>query len=231
MKTLTQQNKVLKKYFKIELDISTAPNCPQDRELALIPSWKKIAPTYTDAVKEVFDSLKKERNFYNHIEGKIGSDRLRQTERKLRVTMPEILCVQLGQKHKGQSVEYVRKNYESNEVGLGAYEVGMILLLNSDVLTKYKDFWIDCAGDEYAPGADGDFSDAPIFKFSDGKVKFDDDWTARAYDKCGSASAFLPQSILDSCTLESFDSSTLESRVKNLEEDMEKVRSVLSILN
>jgi hypothetical protein len=46
------------------------------------------------------------------------------------------------------------------------------------------------------PDADGDFSNAPIFNFNDGKVKFNANWFDNANDKYGSVSAFVPKSLL-----------------------------------
>jgi hypothetical protein len=43
------------------------------------------------------------------------------------------------------------------------------------------------------PDADGDFSNAPLFYFNDGKVQFNAHWCDRAYELYGSASAFLSQ--------------------------------------
>lgn len=45
------------------------------------------------------------------------------------------------------------------------------------------------------PDADGDFSNAPIFNFNDGQVKFDDNWVDNANANYGSASAFVPKSL------------------------------------
>jgi len=47
------------------------------------------------------------------------------------------------------------------------------------------------------PEADGDFSKAPNFNFNDGKVKFDTNWVSNANDNYGSASGFVPKSLLD----------------------------------
>ena len=47
------------------------------------------------------------------------------------------------------------------------------------------------------PEADGDFSKAPNFKFNDGKVKFDTNWVNNANDNYGSASGFVPKSLLN----------------------------------
>jgi hypothetical protein len=45
------------------------------------------------------------------------------------------------------------------------------------------------------PDADGDFSNAPIFNFNDGKVKFNANWYDNANENYGSASAFLSKSL------------------------------------
>ena len=46
------------------------------------------------------------------------------------------------------------------------------------------------------PDADGDFSNAPIFNFNDGKVKFNANRVDNANDNYGSASGFVPKSLL-----------------------------------
>lgn len=50
-------------------------------------------------------------------------------------------------------------------------------------------------GGDNIPDADGDFSNAPIFNFNDGKVKFNANWFDNANDNYGSVSAFLPKSL------------------------------------
>ena len=47
------------------------------------------------------------------------------------------------------------------------------------------------------PEADGDFSNAPNFKFNDDKVKFDTNWVSNANDNYGSASGFVSKSLLN----------------------------------
>jgi hypothetical protein len=62
-----------------------------------------------------------------------------------------------------------------------------MLLTHPERLQHHDDLWIDCAGDEYDyPNADGQFGDS---SFSDlgGEVG------AGAFERCGSASAFLSQ--------------------------------------
>jgi hypothetical protein len=51
-------------------------------------------------------------------------------------------------------------------------------------------------GKNNSPDGDGDFSKSPYFKFNDGKVKFDTNDVDNANANYGSASGFLPKSLL-----------------------------------
>lgn len=48
-----------------------------------------------------------------------------------------------------------------------------------------------------SPNADGQFDNAPNFNFNDGKLKFDTNWVNNANENFGSASGFLPKSLLN----------------------------------
>ena len=170
-----------------------------------IPKWQTIAPIYGEAVQKVLDAIKKARNgkFYNYREGHLGPDRLRQsakTEKVFQTLGDEqkgydilVVAAQFGLRHRGRSVRRAREVMQVNESGLGAFAVGIMILTNPERLMNYYDLWIDCAGDEFAPDADGDFSGAPVFGFSGGKVKFVACWFDSAGEDYGSASAFLSQ--------------------------------------
>ncbi len=160
---------------------------------------------YVKELEEVFSALKKDRKggFKNSCKRKLGEEYLRQTKRTLakmrqivkRQPGSDILIVpaQFGLCHRGRAVRRVRKVFVRSEFGLGAFAVGVMLLTNPIRLNHFHDLWIDCAGDEYAPDADGDFSDAPLFYFRDGRVGFDAYWFGDANESYGSASAFLLQ--------------------------------------
>jgi hypothetical protein len=170
-----------------------------------IPRWQSVAETYEEAVQKVLDLIKKQRKgkFYNWREGKIGAQYLRQHERTVKKLGQfsdqqkgyDILVVacQFGLRHRGRSVRRAREVFTANEFGLGAFEVGCMLLTHPERLQHLDDLWIDCAGDEYAPAADGGFSDAPCFRFDGGRVEFDAHWFDDARSHYGSASASLPQ--------------------------------------
>ena len=81
----------------------------------------------------------------------------------------------------------------ANEFGLGAFASSIMVLTHPERLVQWEQLHVDCAGDEFSPGADGDFSSAPVFYFYDGKVEFSAYWCDHANRDYGSASAFLSQ--------------------------------------
>jgi len=170
-----------------------------------IPKWQSVAKTYNEAVEKVLELIKQQRKgkFYNWREGKLGKQYLRQHERtvkKLEALADQqkgydilVVAAQFGLRHRGRSVRRAREVFTANEFGLGAFEIGCMLLTHPERLQNYDDLWIDCAGNEYAPDAGGDFSSVPCFHFIDGRVKFGARWVAYPSDYSGSASGFLPQ--------------------------------------
>ena len=169
----------------------------------LIPRWQELAPTYGEAVELVLAALKKSRNgrFVNYRENQLGPDRLRESAKKSDMfqklgneqTGHNVLVVQaqFGLRHRGKSVRRARVVMGGNECGLGAFEIGIMLLTHPDRLANYDDLYVDCSGDEYAPGADGVFSSAPSFFFGGGGLEFDTRDVDYPHDYYGSASAFV----------------------------------------
>ena len=51
-------------------------------------------------------------------------------------------------------------------------------------------------GEGIIPDADGQFDNAPYFNFNEGKLKFDTNWISNVNDNYGTASGFLPKSLL-----------------------------------
>lgn len=171
--------------------------------LFAIPRWDKIAPTYNEAVEKVLELISKicVGKFKNY-RGNLGPDRLHQHERTVAMLKKlgdqqkgyDILIfpAQFGIRHRGRSVRRAREVFNKNEFGLGAFEVGIMLLTHPERLHHYDDLWIDCAGDEYdVPGDDDRFTRAPLFVFSD-LVEFGAGWIYGANKHFGSASGFIP---------------------------------------
>lgn len=163
---------------------------------------------YGEELEEVLKAIKKDRNgkFYNWREGQTGPQYLRQTAKAARAFQKlgdeqkdhDILVVpaQFGLRHRGRSVRRARAIMNSSEFGLGAFAVGIMILTHPERLKHFDDLWIDCAGDEYSPAADGVFSNAPVFSlgFGFGRVSFFADWVGSTDECYGSASGFVSQS-------------------------------------
>lgn len=170
-----------------------------------IPKWETVAPTYGEAVEKVFALIKKTRGgkFYNYREGQLDPKHLRQSAKTAKAfqTLGEqqkdydilVVPAQFGICHRGRSVRRAREVFLANEFGLGTFAVGIMLLTHPERLGDYDDLYIDCAGDEYAPGGDGKFVSAPLFNFVGGEAEFDTYGIDFAYQSCGSASGFLQQ--------------------------------------
>lgn len=209
-KGITEQTNILRQLFPQlgnaceKLAEREVPKHADDGWFA-IPKWQSIAPTYGEAVEIVLGKLSQAYNgrFQNYREGELGEQYLRQSAKTVAVFQKlgeeqngyDILVVsaQFGLRHRGRSVRRVREISLGNEFGLGAFAVGIMLLTHSDCLKHYDDLWIDCAGDEYAPGADDRFWNAPVFFFNGDRLRFSTDDVSRANERYGSVSGFLPQ--------------------------------------
>ncbi len=176
-----------------------------------IPNWKKnpkiFGSTYSEAVQTILNAIEKayKGKFWNYRKGEVDEQHLRRSARsqeywdKLIEAQgnPDILIIaaQFGIRHRGRSVRRARVIMEDTpgEVGLGSFAVGIMVLMHPERLKNCDDLWIDLAGDEWSPDADGDFSGATFFHFYDGRVRFDARHVGNAYDYYGSASWFFPQ--------------------------------------
>lgn len=234
VKSLAKQENILCEHFKDLPEVSDT--LPEDASegLFLIPKWQLLAPTYGEALQRVLEAIKSERSFTNWREGEIGPENLRESARKVAAfkDMPDMMVIpaQFGREHAGKSVETVREGYSANETGLGAYEVAVMLLTHPERLQHLDDLWIDCPGDEYKYSDEDAFSRAPYFYFHGGRLKLGADDVSRAGAHYGSASAFLPQAILESRTLGSFDSSSALKLISEMEGTLGKLKEYVSKL-
>ncbi len=183
--------------------IASQPLPPNAEGWFAIPKWQTVAPAYGEATQKVLDLIKQTRNgkFCNYREGQLGPEYLRQHAKTAKAFQTlgdqqagyDILIVpaQFGLHHRGRSVRRAREVMNANEFGLGAFAVGIMLLTHPEHLQHHDDLWIDCAGDEYSPVADGRFVCARYFGFVDGRVGFDAYWIDDPSTSCGAASGFL----------------------------------------
>ena len=207
VKGITEQTNILRELFPgigfADEKIAEQPLPPNAEGWFAIPKWQTMAATYGEAVEKVLAMIASKRKFYSYREGKLGAEYLRQHGKTVKMIQKlgdeqkdfDILVVpaQFGLRHKGRSVRRAREVLAANEFGLGAFAVGIMLLIHPEREVQWEQLHVDCVGDEFVPDADGDFSGAPIFYFSGGVVEFLARWFGYAYGGYGSASAFLSQ--------------------------------------
>jgi hypothetical protein len=172
----------------------------------LIPRQQKLAPTYSEAIQKVLDTIKEVRGrLYSYRKAMIGPDHLRQLDASVKcweeIAKEQcghdilVVAVQLGKKHVGRSVCRALEVFQSNEFGLGVFAVGIIILIHPKRLMHYNDLWINCVGDEFNILGEsvGCWSCAPDFRFGDARVRCGVGGVNVPSERYGSASAFLPQ--------------------------------------
>ncbi len=148
---------------------------------------------------------------YNHLVDDLDSCHIREHERTSVMFRTlahqqhgyDIFVVpdQFGFRHDGRPVRRARDVFAENEFCLGAFAVGIMLLTHPEREVGRKQLHVDCAGDELAPFANGDFSFAPIFRFNDGEVMFGAGHYYCAHEPHDSASAFLQNQRLTTRSL------------------------------
>jgi len=160
--------------------------------------WRILAPTYNEAVWEIFDALKKSRDSkaYNSLKDSLSSEHLRQTQESLMAAKRlgneqekgNILVVpaQFGLHYQGHSIRQARNAMDVNEFGLGIFIVGTMLLTHQKRLEHYNDLYINCIGDEYSPIANTLSICAPVFRFNDDKIGLTANWNSDVLPHCGS---------------------------------------------
>lgn len=207
VKGITEQTNILRQLFPgvgfADEKLAEQPLPPNAEGWFAIPKWQTLAPTYGEAVAGVLAMIASKRKFYNYRGGQLGAEYLRQHVKSVKMFQKlgdeqkdfDILVVpaQFGLCHKGRSVRRAREVFAQNEFGLGAFAIGIMLLTHPEREVQWEQLHVDCAGDEFAPGADGDSSNAPVFDFHDGKVEFCAYWFGYNDECYGSASAFVSQ--------------------------------------
>jgi hypothetical protein len=169
----------------------------------LFPNEQDPAERYCKAVSLTIEKLAASRKFYNYRENQITPKRLRQHARTIAALAKiaesqkgDILIIpaQLGLRHRGRSVRRARVCFKTGEYGLRSLDVGCIALTHPERFVRYEELDTDCAGDDFAPDAGGDFDGAPCFDFFVGvRLEFGARYVDFASARMGSASGFPPQ--------------------------------------
>ena len=208
VKPLAEQIETLAKLFNLDgtkayAYASNLPVLPEGAEgWFAVPRFEAVGNTYGDAVEKVIGLIAKSRKLKNWREGQLHERYLRQSERTqwMMAKLVEgqegdilVIPAQFGFRHRGKSVRRARETFYDNEFGLSNFTVGTMLLTHPEREVEWEQLHIDCSGDEYSPGADGQFVNAPFFNWSGGGLLFSSYWTSFASKRCGSASGFLLQ--------------------------------------
>ena len=212
-KELTEQTNILRRHFPgvgftdpdlHEQIVRGKVALPEGAEgWYAVPRWQEFAPTYEEALALALKKLGETRKFCNYRTGQLGPDRLRQSERTAHAMdiiggdqKGDILIVagQFGLRHRGKSVRRAREVFKKrNEFGLDSFAIACMLLTHPERLVQWVQLHVDCAGDEYKPVANEQFSYAPIFFWDGGEAGFDIDCFVDVAADFGSVSGFLPQ--------------------------------------
>lgn len=207
VKGIAEQVKILRELFPsigfADESVAEQP-LPQHAEgWFAIPRWQTIDITYGEAVEKVLDMISKTRDgkFGNPADNQLGVQYLRQHARTVKMWEKigdqqkgfDILVVpaQFGLRHRGRSVRRAREVFEINEFGLGVFAVGIMLLTHPEREIQWEQLHVDCAGDEFAVFADGDFWKAPLIDIHGDKIRFNTCDFTISDESGGSASAFL----------------------------------------
>ena len=167
----------------------------------LIPDWRRVAATYNVAVTDALAAIAGTRPTSLARIERLGPNSLRPHERS--ATMGQrlpglgdsgllLVAAQFGLRHRGRSVRRSRARFADHEFGLGAFAVAVMLLTHPERIAQFDQLYLDCAGDEYSASDEQQFSEAPYFRFLDGRLAFGTSWHGTSDAYFGSASAFLP---------------------------------------
>lgn len=171
----------------------------------VLPKFQLISGGYEEAVREVVDLLEKQRpNFINCHKDELNSRYLRLTARTMNAwelinQAPDsdyvILPVQLGNRHLGRSARRQNVLLDSNEFGLGPFEISIFLLTHPFWLSSNDDLGIDCVGAEYGPYKHGHFKYILFYHYLGSNLRLSDRWCGCPDKKFGPATGFLDKNI------------------------------------
>ena len=180
--------------------------------LAVFPKHSAIArlsgetneywPSYNRAFAHLLTVMSQARSdFVDYTEGNVGPEYERLAAKTAAIyeeleNVPGdvlVLAVQTGMFHRAKSIRRARVVFGQREFGLDSFAVGIILLTHPERLQHVDHLWIDCAGSERAPRADGGFSRASYWSFRGGELGFLSCRVDDANPDCGSASGAPPE--------------------------------------
>lgn len=205
VKPLDEQAAVLRRLFP-QLTAGTPASLSRLPDGAegwfVVPAWRKVAASYNGAAVQALDVLAKTRaaslTRRDRLDAAFFRPHARTVDMFLRVPpspMGDLMVfpAQFGARHRGRSIRRARETFVPTEFGLGLFAVTCMLLTHPERLTRIDQLYVDCAGDEYSASDEQQFSEAPYFRYLDGRVAFGTSWIGYADPYFGSASAFLSE--------------------------------------
>ncbi len=204
-KRIEKQFEILKKHFS-HLNHDLIDQCnsrvlPVGAEAwFVIPRWYLIASTYEVAVSLVIQKVSEtyHKRFLNyctrsHDNGFVQTKEKCRALRRIEETQQGgciVIPAQFGLMRCGVPTHRIDDVLKKNEFGLGAYEVGIMLLTHPERFRNSQDLWIECIGDictECKP-VQG-LKNHPLFLMAGGEVRFTEgSGTSNHY---GAATGFL----------------------------------------
>lgn len=209
-KELEEQATILRETYQFPLKpLANVKKLPEGAEgFWVSPLIQGIVPLqceypYNYAVDFVLERLNWERQLENCRRGETGHSHLRQSERSLRLwsqltlvqgggEMTPIIPAQFGRRHRGESANFTREDALDNEILLGVYHIGVMLLSHPEREQVWEQLHISCAGDEIASD-NGSFIKVPVYEWHSDKLHFAANWANNSDEHYGSASGFIPQ--------------------------------------
>lgn len=161
-----------------------------------IPKWHSMANSYGEALEKVLEKLAGMRSFENWRRDDLQNFRqsdhsMQMLARISKYQAGDILIVpaQFGFRHRGRSTRRAREVFVENEFGLGAFEVGCLLLSHPEREQITEQLHIYCAGDEFFCSPDMEL--APAFCWQGGILHLLTYLTSHISERFGSASGFV----------------------------------------
>ncbi len=169
------------------------------------PRWQCLGATYNLALERVLAVLATQRRFDNRIQGKLGPDYLRQTDRAVQAweligssqAGANILVApaQAGMRHRGRSARRAHAMMDSNEFGLGAFATAILILMHPERVCRAETLMIDASGDEYSILGNGEFERVPLFDVGMSGLEFSIFHRDRARGMWGTPSGFVVEAV------------------------------------
>jgi hypothetical protein len=201
-RTLSEQIHILRrwmpelKFGPVAESIAQQPLPIGAEDYYAIPMWQFVAENYWQAVEKILGLIKKQRG----ITIDLGGGRIRQsmsmveglgiTYRQQSESRILVVPAQFGIKYRSYSTFQARRSFKAFEFGLGAFEVGCMLIANPHRLEE-GGLGVECPGNEYHRDPESGFPFVPFFRSEEKEIYFGTRLGNNPSPYYGSVSAFL----------------------------------------